>query len=662
MPLAIVCPGCSKRYDLADEAAGKTAKCKQCGQVFKVPVPRRMSVPGPQVPAAASARSTPQPRPEPLRPPQAVSNPIGGPPSPIGKIFDELEDEAALQEQMEFAAAPRRRSRARGDARWVRPTLIVTGLLAAVGLGGFGIYWAVTSVAARFAEAGEGPAIAANPGAGGVSEGGARGTWPELPFVGDDLYPSGTSPKARPEPSVRADVVDRGKASMRKLIELFQRMGSILSTVQDVSSAQAAVPQLQALQAEGARFSADARSIQPTMAENRAIFRGLGSEFKGAMAALRREAERLSSVPGAGPGTSQMIGGLNMMGSSFEQMMAQAEKPNAPTKPYVEVFIAGVPDTGSSDLLVEQLKASTPGISSTSAWNGGQRATAARLWPVVDARTFAAGIGFGEADVSGYRIVVMNPSIDPEAVAALQARKRQEEAARAAETAAREQEQRARQEREDPTPPPGADAAEIALTKLTSSNVFKQKDALETLAQMRPDPTHVDDVVRAVEPFATGRDHFAAQEAVRVLANWRSEEGIDVLIHVIERSDDLFVRRETMKALAREKVERAAAAIAQRLNDDWPDAEQALRTLGPGAEAGVIPLLRDGNPQMRRRACEVLHDIGGKAALEAMLSLPPDPDPFVAKNASDAMESIAARLDPETVSELRKTARAPKPR
>jgi hypothetical protein len=45
-----------------------------------------------------------------------------------------------------------------------------------------------------------------------------------------------------------------------------------------------------------------------------------------------------------------------------------------------------------------------------------------------------------------------------------------------------------------------------------------------------------------------------------------------------------------------------------------------------------------------------------------MLSLPPDPDPFVAKNASDAMESIAARLDPETVSELRKTARSPKPR
>src|SRR5262245_12521285 len=37
------CPGCGKTFDLASTMAGKKARCKQCGQIMKVPVPSEPS-------------------------------------------------------------------------------------------------------------------------------------------------------------------------------------------------------------------------------------------------------------------------------------------------------------------------------------------------------------------------------------------------------------------------------------------------------------------------------------------------------------------------------------------------------------------------------------------------------------------------------------------
>jgi hypothetical protein len=36
--LAFDCPGCGKHYELADDFAGKKSRCKQCGEVFRIPV------------------------------------------------------------------------------------------------------------------------------------------------------------------------------------------------------------------------------------------------------------------------------------------------------------------------------------------------------------------------------------------------------------------------------------------------------------------------------------------------------------------------------------------------------------------------------------------------------------------------------------------------
>ncbi|HEU5116379.1 MAG TPA: hypothetical protein VFT74_06830, partial [Isosphaeraceae bacterium] len=45
MPIAFSCSGCKKKYEVGDHLAGKMGRCKQCGNQFRIPVPRTLSAP-----------------------------------------------------------------------------------------------------------------------------------------------------------------------------------------------------------------------------------------------------------------------------------------------------------------------------------------------------------------------------------------------------------------------------------------------------------------------------------------------------------------------------------------------------------------------------------------------------------------------------------------
>ena len=47
MLIVLDCPGCAKRYEIDAALAGKKSRCKQCGEVFKIPVPTAVSAPPP---------------------------------------------------------------------------------------------------------------------------------------------------------------------------------------------------------------------------------------------------------------------------------------------------------------------------------------------------------------------------------------------------------------------------------------------------------------------------------------------------------------------------------------------------------------------------------------------------------------------------------------
>ena len=82
------------------------------------------------------------------------------------------------------------------------------------------------------------------------------------------------------------------------------------------------------------------------------------------------------------------------------------------------------------------------------------------------------------------------------------------------------------------------------------------------------------------------------------------------------------------------------------LKEDGFAVGEALKSMGEVAEPAVLPALRNPDSGVRGHACRILAQIGGRATLEAMRSLPPDPDFSVRVAASDAMNRIGARVGP----------------
>jgi len=67
MPLAIQCPQCSKRYQVADAVAGKQVRCQQCQTAFVAsPAPSAVAAPAPLAPPDPFAGNDPLGRANPL--------------------------------------------------------------------------------------------------------------------------------------------------------------------------------------------------------------------------------------------------------------------------------------------------------------------------------------------------------------------------------------------------------------------------------------------------------------------------------------------------------------------------------------------------------------------------------------------------------------------
>ncbi len=457
---------------------------------------------------------------------------------------------------------------------------------------------------------------AAAPGSGG---------FPTLPPVPSHLIPENQLPPVGD--------LSRHESSMRKTIGLLDRLANHLASVRDANSARIAAPQINAMEQEFRQVQQELTTLPHLQAhEERALAKRMVSEMNRVVQRLRQESQRITRIRGMAMAGMQMMHGVNMMTVGLQPMIQAA---NSGPQPYVEVFVANVPDGDSSGYIESKLKtlADRQPSGSQARWSGPPGASSFRIWPVADARNFTNQINFGQASLNGRQITVQ-ANVSPSDVAAF---KTQQEEARSKKVA----DARAN---EDPKAPAGADAITKALFLLKSSDGFRHREGLTKLARVRPDESRTAEVVQAVEPFATGTDHFSAIEGVKALANWKNDEAVKILIHIIESSDDGFVRTEAEKQLGRLQEVAGAEAIASRITDDWPESLSALRALGPTAEPAVIPLLKSADSRTRALACEVLRDIGGQETLDTMKKLPADPDFHVRSQASTAMRVISSRV------------------
>jgi HEAT repeat protein len=194
-----------------------------------------------------------------------------------------------------------------------------------------------------------------------------------------------------------------------------------------------------------------------------------------------------------------------------------------------------------------------------------------------------------------------------------------------------------------PAAGPPADPVADALRKLRSPNWWEQREGARALARAEPDDRR-DQVVTQLLSVVDGSDTFLASDALKALQVWNTPEVVPGLIPKLR---DGRIRDQVIQILARLRDPRAAGPLAARLVDDtFGRAVQALIAIGPPAETAVIEQLRSPDPGARRRACEVLKEIGGMDALIVMRDARPDPDPFVRRAAQDAMNSIVARVGP----------------
>jgi hypothetical protein len=132
--------------------------------------------------------------------------------------------------------------------------------------------------------------------------------------------------------------------------------------------------------------------------------------------------------------------------------------------------------------------------------------------------------------------------------------------------------------------------------------------------------------------------------ARNVVKKWAGKDSVPDLINLLDHNDG-GVRHMALETLGKLKDERSVAPVALRLGPDREHASKALQAMGPMAERGVIPYLKDGDAGVRRESCMVLKRIGGPASIDALQTLQStERDNGVKTAARDAIGTIQGRL------------------
>lgn len=443
----------------------------------------------------------------------------------------------------------------------------------------------------------------------------------------------------------------------RALAASIDRMAGILATVHDAPSMKLAGDQYRS---EGQRMAEEQQRNPPpfqlTFAEEDEVLRRTAVEIRGAVARLRQESQRIAGLPELGAAGAQLVGLADRLAVPLEAALKQAEgsKPSTGPPPHAEIFVQ-LQSADDADFFRIKLKGMLEawpgyGMQGPALSQDGAPRASFRVWPVDAPNAFARQIPFGQATVKGRQIFLKAEAIPSDELAATRDALKQAEEERKRESEAREAEFKAkmagpRDDPNDPAPPDDADELTKALFATRSSNVGKRREGVAKIAKTEPDDARRDEVHKHLEALLADADGFFVQNIMKAMVQWRTDDTVPALIKVLDHSS-FGARWEAEEILGELGDPRAAKPLVARLKEDGIKVEPALRALGPAAEPALIELLRDSDPTLRSRACDLLRDVGGKDALEAMMSLPADRDIGVQSAARRAMRAISARVGP----------------
>ena len=161
------------------------------------------------------------------------------------------------------------------------------------------------------------------------------------------------------------------------------------------------------------------------------------------------------------------------------------------------------------------------------------------------------------------------------------------------------------------------DNAEVKKLLVDLKSPDKRRAALDRLAK-GPANDQQPQVAKALAKLLGDPDNGVVKMAVVALGVWGTTDNVPALVKLFDE-EDVFLKSDVMKTLAKLPSEPAAEALAKQLPFDRGNASRSLIEMGAVAEAAVIPYLEDRDEAVRKEACKILGEIGsskGAAALE----------------------------------------------
>jgi predicted Zn finger-like uncharacterized protein len=193
-----------------------------------------------------------------------------------------------------------------------------------------------------------------------------------------------------------------------------------------------------------------------------------------------------------------------------------------------------------------------------------------------------------------------------------------------------------------PLPPdvaPNADPITRAVAGLRSEGVHWQGDGVQLLQRTPADPMRREEVLQALKAIIDKRQPFSPRSgATRTLGTWGTRADVPYVLRLLD-DDERGVQQGAIEVLGKLKDARAADVLAQKMREGFERAlaAQALKEIGPGAEAAVCRLLDEKDNGLRIDACHILRVIGTKASHPALLRLTREQEQDVANAAREAL-------------------------
>jgi hypothetical protein len=181
------------------------------------------------------------------------------------------------------------------------------------------------------------------------------------------------------------------------------------------------------------------------------------------------------------------------------------------------------------------------------------------------------------------------------------------------------------------------------LADMDSKNPFVAEKAAKTLAAMQPNQ-HQATVAKGLAERTLRAGEIQRDSFILALGTWATPAEVPALIQIVN-TNAISGLRPAFDALGRLKDERALPALMRHLKSplNREPVANALRQYGPAAENALLPLLYDKDFFMRQAAANTLKDIGTQQSLPALQKIAASNDPFLNRQAQEAVNAIQAR-------------------